>query len=851
MKKIYGLLLLLPVLYTKAQIQENTIRQNVLSVAPQYGLTAADVEGYIVSDNYSRPGGDAHVYLLQTANGHEIFNAMLQLHFSAEGKPVYSNSRFVPAKNTKVNAATPGITAEEALKHAAKEIGINPETVRVAVETTPHPDRLLLKNESLFYRPVRSTLGYENMDGRLLLAYKLIVEPKNTNDMFNIRVDALTGKVLRINNRTLYCHAGETHAAHNAACMQPAAPFSPPHVMAGAVYNALPLGVESPLDGTRQMLTGVESPTASPFGWQDVNGSAGAEYTITRGNNVYAYEDQQDQDVPGYSPDAGASLSFNFPLDFTQAPVTNMDAALTNLFVWNNFMHDVTYFYGFDEVSGNFQDNNYNNGGADDDYVEAQGFDGSGTNNANFGTPEDGMNPRMQMYLWNHNNGEFLTVNSPASIAGPYTTGSAGFGPPIPTTPLTADIILVNDGSGTPTQGCSPTINAAVNGKIALVDRGGCTFVEKAQNVQAAGAVAMIVVNNQGGAAPTLGGDDFGTVTIPCISLTQTNGNQIKAQLAGNTVNGTIGGASAGETFDSNFDDGVISHEYGHGVSNRLTGGPSNVDCLENDEQAGEGWSDFFALVMTEPVGSTAANVRAIGNFVSGNPVTGQGIRVYPYSTNMTVNPLTYEDIDGLSIPHGVGTVWCTMLWDLYWNMVAEYGHSHDLYAQNGGNNKAIRLVVEGMRLQACSPGFVDARDAILQADQILYNGDNQCIIWKSFARRGLGFSATQGSSSNVGDENEAFNLPPACLANAGVEENATPNVSVYPNPATDVLYIVADNGQNITSVRITDISGKLISQQTVNTANYSLNTQTLAPGVYLLQVQIGQHSRVIRFVKR
>ena len=75
---------------------------------------------------------------------------------------------------------------------------------------------------------------------------------------------------------------------------------------------------------------------------------------------------------------------------------------MTNLFYWNNLVHDVMYQYGFDEVSGNFQENNYGRGGSASDYVYAEAQDGGGTNNANFATPVDGGNPRMQMYLWNY-----------------------------------------------------------------------------------------------------------------------------------------------------------------------------------------------------------------------------------------------------------------------------------------------------------------------------------------------------------------------------------------------------------------------------------------------------------------
>ena len=81
-------------------------------------------------------------------------------------------------------------------------------------------------------------------------------------------------------------------------------------------------------------------------------------------------------------------------------PPPYQPAAVTNLFYWNNIIHDVMYLYGFDEASGNFQEDNEGTDGLGSDYVNAEAQDGSGTNNANFFTPADGSNPRMQMFLW-------------------------------------------------------------------------------------------------------------------------------------------------------------------------------------------------------------------------------------------------------------------------------------------------------------------------------------------------------------------------------------------------------------------------------------------------------------------
>jgi hypothetical protein len=99
-----------------------------------------------------------------------------------------------------------------------------------------------------------------------------------------------------------------------------------------------------------------------------VDGKAGAEYTITRGNNVYASEDVAGKNTPGKSPDGGASLAFNLAYDPAEPdPVNYQDFAIGNLFVVNNLMHDISQRYGFDEPSGNFQRTNYDGFGAAND----------------------------------------------------------------------------------------------------------------------------------------------------------------------------------------------------------------------------------------------------------------------------------------------------------------------------------------------------------------------------------------------------------------------------------------------------------------------------------------------------
>jgi hypothetical protein len=216
---------------------------------------------------------------------------------------------------------------------------------------------------------------------------------------------------------------------------------------------------------------------------------------------------------------------------------------------------------------------------------------------------------------------------------------------------------------------------------------------------------------------------------------------------------------------DGDLDNGVIAHEYGHGLSNRLTGGPGNVSCLNNSEQMGEGWSDWLGLIMTIEPGDAGTDTRPIGTWLLGTGPDGPGVRPTPYSTDLSVNPTTYGDIGGLAIPHGVGYAWAGMVWEVVWNLIDEYGYNPDFYADwsTGGNNLAIQLIIDGMKVQPCSPGFVDGRDAILAADMALTGGVNQCMIWEGFAKRGLGFSADQGSSGSTTDGTEAFDIPNFC----------------------------------------------------------------------------------------
>jgi hypothetical protein len=287
-----------------------------------------------------------------------------------------------------------------------------------------------------------------------------------------------------------------------------------------------------------------------------------------------------------------------------------------------------------------------------------------------------------------------------------------------------------------------------------------------------------------------MGGTD-NTITIPAVMVSRETGDSITQILnASIAVNVTL---KQGVQLDGDLDNGVISHEFTHGISNRLTGGPSNTSCLQNKEQMGEGWSDYMALMVTTNWAAATVNdgpkSRPIGTYVLGQGTNGPGIRVYPYSTDLSVNPWTYDSMalssrfsNNLFLldPHIVGEVWCNMLWDMTWEIIKQVGIKPNLYKGNaaGGNNIALKLVVTGMKLQPCSPGFVDGRNAILKADTLLYGGTFSKAIWHAFASRGLGVNANEASTNNIKDGTADYSEPPSAGIAGGsfdaVKQNET-----------------------------------------------------------------------------
>ncbi|MEM7541654.1 MAG: M36 family metallopeptidase [Pseudomonadota bacterium] len=720
----------------------NICRDHLQSTRNDKGLAAPDIADLAISNRYvDKHSGVTHLYFRQRLGGIDIEGASYSASVDTQGRLITEGDRLkrgLPANALAATAAR--LSAAEAISSAAAHLQLS-QSAAITTLTAPAgiERRGVYRAPDISRNDIPAKLAYVQRGDAFLLAWNLVIRTPDGRDWWDMYVDAESGAVLRKINW-----------------------------MVRDSYNVVPLPFESPSESPRLVVLNAATATASPFGWHDTNGIAGAEFTDTRGNNVEAQEDSDANDTGGARPDGGPSLIFNPPLNPQLQPSANQDAATANLFYWNNILHDVLYEYGFDEAAGNFQTNNYGNGGAGSDPVFADSQDGSSLNNAQFGTPPDGFAGVMEMFLFSPSTVPSLTVSAPAGIAGAYAASDGAFG--AWTDGLAGSVVQAldpADGAGpTTTDGCSALTNAgAIAGNIALVDRGTCTFVTKTANVQAAGAVAIIIVNNAGDALVNMAGQDP-TLSIPPVFIGQSDGNTIKAQLG----TGVVASVVAGETRDASFDNGIIAHEYGHGLSTRLTGGPANVGCLSTTQPRGmgEGWSDWLGLMMVAKASDSAIVSKPIGTYALGQSISSAGIRNFPYNRDLGVNPLTFVDINILNQPHGIGEVWAAALWDLYWNLVDEYGFDSDLYSGTGGNNLLMQLVIDAMKLQPCSPTFLQARDALLSADLATNSGANQCLIWEAFARRGIGLSATSPANSDLLGVAEAFDEPASCAIECG-----------------------------------------------------------------------------------
>ncbi len=586
------------------------------------GLSAADLEAFEVTDAvFAKVTGSTHIYLRQRFGGLPVYNGQLQVNVNRDGRIISVNNAFVANLQAKVPSSTPRLGADLAVVAAFDHLGTPVAAPKTLSRDVGPQAKTQLAHADLSRKPIDAQLMWLPVTGNeVRLVWNFQIATVDGQHHFDLNVDADTAQTWT----RFDWHDNDQYRVF------PMPIASPDHT------SPLP-----PADG-RVLVINPANATASPLGWHN-DGST--SYTIMRGNNTHAWEDADGNESPPASqPSCGASLDCDFPLNFNQAPSNYTNASVANLFYWANTLHDVQYHYGFDEAGGNFQNDNFGNGGSGGDYVLAQGQSGfsspgaSCPNNAFFGTPPDGQSPSMLMCLW--------TAPNPDK--------------------------------------------------------------------------------------------------------------------------------------DGDFDHGIMAHEFGHGVSNRQVGGPSNTSCLQNNQQGGEGWGDILSLFFTATASDLGTDGRGVGTYALNQPTTGNGIRTQRYSTSQAINNHTYESIQGMAIPHGVGEVWAQAMWEVYWALVDTHGFDADFFdvSAGAGNHRAMLYVNEGLKNTACSPTFTQARDGIVQAAVDNFSGADVCTVWEAFAAFGLGTDAVSGGSSSTNPTN-GFAIPAECQCSPNAVANAGPDQSI------------------------------------------------------------------------
>jgi hypothetical protein len=727
--------------------------------------------------------GVTHVNLNQRFQGLEVFSGHVTVSLDKNGRVVFASGSLV--KNLDAGASgMADLGALGAVAAAADGLDLEePSGLRVLSGGAASAEAVVSRG-GISSAPIPAKLGWQPTDDGLRLAWQVTIDESTDIHLWNAAVDAKTGELLDAVDWTIQDDHEDLAATLTGGSLPTPPPvvpdargFSLDPVIDGSSYRVFDLALESPNDGPRRLVANPADATVSPFGWHDTDGAPGPEFTITRGNNTHTFLEQDNDQLPDFGDtDGGPGLDFDFPADLTEHSQAFRDAVVTNLFFGCNTFHDLLALYGFDENADNFQGIDYSGGPfSNGDYVRCHVASGAGTNNANFSTPSTGGAPRMRMYLWPGN--QFGSQNEVVvDGVGGFGAGWARFGPP-----------AMNAGTGgaifDAANGCvaADYAGAPAGDWIAIATGGntGCQNIEKARAADAAGAKAIIL--SSGTSSTTIlssnsGGTQTASPAIAAVSVSTANGDAIRAALP---ATGTVRkNPNHPGIRDGDFENGIIFHEYGHGLSNRLTGGPG-INCLSGSEQMGEGWSDYVANVsMLDPDLDDPQGPRGMGPYALFQANRqGNGIRPRPYSRGMTIQPATYDSIKtnawltgSLAAPHGVGHAWAAMLWDMTWDLVDKHGFSGNIYLpwDAGGNNRALQYMVDGLKLQGCGPTFVTGRAAIITAANVLAGGGpgevegDSCMLWASFSRRGVGYGAVGGGTSRD-DGTEAFDTHPLC----------------------------------------------------------------------------------------
>ena len=353
----------------QADIPDNIARNFLKGNASLFALTNASVGGLKLSRD-DNDQGTSFLDYTQTVGGLKVFEGDVRVVVGRSGEVLSVREGFLV--NGQSVSVRPTLSESEGIARAFEYAG---RSVPAAfAETRARGSKA---ESSAFSNPVAPTLeevlselNVVRVGDAARLAWHVYADV-GPDEWYELLVDAHTGELLLRHN--LYVFEAQ-----------------------GTVYH------EDPDAGGRTLTSFVGDTTINTAaGWMGTS-------TVTTGNNVEAYLDTNADNAP--DANNGTNLSnghasapnqdFTFPFSTAVDPRTQQAAVVTNLFYYNNVMHDFSYNLGFTETARNFQTNNFGRGGTGNDSVRAEAQDGSGTNNANFATPPDGQRPRMQQFLF-------------------------------------------------------------------------------------------------------------------------------------------------------------------------------------------------------------------------------------------------------------------------------------------------------------------------------------------------------------------------------------------------------------------------------------------------------------------
>ena len=373
------------------------------------GIIADDLNNLMVSSSYlDNNTGIRYVYLQQAYEGIPVYNQMQVITFRNDKVLSIAGDRIAGmAQKVKVADGKPTVSPESAVMSAILDRDLTSIQIAVPISTKDNGNFIEFGNMGVSRENITAQLMWvPDEKGKFLnLAWQVYIIPTTTSDYWLVRINATNGSTIGVDNLTVYCnwddpnHINEFDKTHNHVneiaksglsenlffnkISNITTETSVPLPLADNVdYRVVPFPAEAPgfplgahAIRTNPWTTG--SANATTLKWHSTD-ATGTDYSYTRGNNVWAYHDRTSLNVEDSARSATSTtsfpiLTFNFTPDYSQAATLttppNQQFNITNLFYWNNIIHDVMYDYGFNEAGGNFQANNLARGGLGNDYV--------------------------------------------------------------------------------------------------------------------------------------------------------------------------------------------------------------------------------------------------------------------------------------------------------------------------------------------------------------------------------------------------------------------------------------------------------------------------------------------------